>query len=136
MDNQLSYYYYSGASSTLVWSIWRRNTISFTSISSRINQFWNFIYSLKEIKNDLFWIKKIVKENSDVSKKIYICNFLTRKDEKMKTTSISIVKNIFCEYVVTLWIDYEYFKFEKEQTFDDKDSAANYAWQLYKHLKN
>ena len=58
-------------------------------------------------------LKKLVKENSDVSKKIYICNFLTRKDEKMKTTSISIVKNIFCEYVVTLWIDYEYFKFER-----------------------
>lgn len=81
-------------------------------------------------------LKKLVKENSDVSKKIYICNFLTRKDKKMKTTSISIVKNIFCEYVVTLWIDYEYFKFEKEQTFDGKDSAANYAWQLYKDLKN
>lgn len=81
-------------------------------------------------------LKKIVKENSDVSKKIYICNFLTRKDEKMKTTSISIVKNIFCEYVVTLWLDYEYNQFEKEQTFDDKDSAANYAWQLYKDLKN
>ena len=77
-------------------------------------------------------LKKLVKENSDVSKKIYICNFLTRKDEKMKTTSISIVKNIFCEYVVTLWIDYEYNQFEKEQT----DSAANYAWQLYKDLKN
>jgi len=46
MDNQLSYYYYSRASSALVWSIWRRNTICFTSISSRINQFWNFIYSL------------------------------------------------------------------------------------------
>ena len=25
-------------------------------------------------------LKKIVKENSDVSKKIYICNLLTRKD--------------------------------------------------------
>ena len=70
-------------------------------------------------------LKKLVKENSDVSKKIYICNFLTRKGEK-----------IFCEYVVTRWLDYEYNKFEKEQTFDDKDSAANYAWQLYKDLKN
>lgn len=81
-------------------------------------------------------LKKLVKENSDVSKKIYICNFLTRKDEKMEATKISIVTNIFCEYVVTLWIDYEYNQFEKEQTFDDKDSAANYAWQLYKDLKN
>ena len=54
----------------------------------------------------------------------------------MEKTKISLVKNILGEYVVTLWIDYEYFKFEKEQTFDDKDSAANYAWQLYKDLKN
>lgn len=56
--------------------------------------------------------------------------------KKMEATKISIVTNIFCEYVVTLWIDYEYNQFEKEQTFDDKDSAANYAWQLYKDLKN
>lgn len=81
-------------------------------------------------------LKKQLKKLVMFLKKIYICNFLTRKDEKMKTTSISIVKNIFCEYVVTLWIDYEYNQFEKEQTFDDKDSAVNYAWQLYKDLKN
>ena len=69
-------------------------------------------------------------------KKIYICNFLTRKDEKIKTTRISIITNILGDYVVTLWLDYEYNRFAEQQTFSDKDLAANYAWQLMIKYKN
>lgn len=39
-------------------------------------------------------LKKIVNTNSDISKKIYMCNFLTCKTEKMKNTKISLVKNL------------------------------------------
>ena len=81
-------------------------------------------------------LKKIIKENSDIAKKIYICNFLTRKDEKIKTTRISIITNILGDYVVTLWLDYEYNRFAEQQTFSDKDLAANYAWQLMIKYKN
>ena len=81
-------------------------------------------------------LKKIIKENSNIAKKIYICNFLSRKDEKIKTTRISIITNILGDYVVTLWLDYEYNRFAEQQTFSDKDLAANYAWQLMIKYKN
>lgn len=81
-------------------------------------------------------LKKIIKENSNIAKKIYICNFLTRKDEKIKTTRISIITNILGDYVVTLWLDYEYNRFAEQQIFSDKDLAANYAWQLMIKYKN
>ena len=81
-------------------------------------------------------LKKIIKENSNIAKKIYICNFLTRKDEKIKTSRISIITNILGDYVVTLWLDYEYNRFAEQQTFSDKDLAANYAWQLMIKYKN
>ena len=81
-------------------------------------------------------LKKIIKENSNIAKKIYICNFLTRKDEKIKITRISIITNILGDYVVTLWLDYEYNRFTEQQTFSDKDLAANYAWQLMIKYKN
>ena len=81
-------------------------------------------------------LKKIIKENSNIAKKIFICNFLTRKDEKIKTTRISIITNILGDYVVTLWLDYEYNRFAEQQTFSDKDLAANYAWQLMIKYKN
>lgn len=81
-------------------------------------------------------LKKIIKENSNIAKKIYICNFLTRKDEKIKTTRISIITNILGDYVVTLLLDYEYNRFAEQQTFSDKDLAANYAWQLMIKYKN
>lgn len=81
-------------------------------------------------------LKKIIKENSNIAKRIYICNFLTRKDEKIKTTRISIITNILDDYVVTLWLDYEYNRFAEQQTFSDKDLAANYAWQLMIKYKN
>ena len=81
-------------------------------------------------------LKKIIKENSNIAKRIYICNFLTRKDEKIKTTRISIITNILGDYVVTLWLDYEYNRFAEQQTFSDKDLAANYAWQLMIKYKN
>ena len=35
-------------------------------------------------------LKKIIKEKPNIFKKIYICNFLTRKDEKIKSIVISI----------------------------------------------
>lgn len=53
----------------------------------------------------------------------------------MEKTRISLVKNILGEYVVTLWLDYEYGRFSKQQSFKDKDLAANYAWQLFENLK-
>lgn len=80
-------------------------------------------------------LKKIVDINSDISKKIYICNFLTCKKEKMKNTKISLVKNILGKYVVTLWLDYEYGRFSEQEVFNNKDSAANYAWILLNNLK-
>ena len=79
-------------------------------------------------------LKKIVDTKKDISKNIYICNFLTCKTEKMKTTKISLVKNLLGKYIVTLWLDYEYGRFLEQQSFCDKDLAANYAWQLMKKL--
>ena len=80
-------------------------------------------------------LKKIVNANNDIHKKIYICNFFTCRTEKIKKAKISLIKNIFGEYVVTLWLNYEYGKFSERQIFNDKDSAANYAWQLFTGLK-
>lgn len=80
-------------------------------------------------------LKKIVDTNKDISKKIYICNFLTCKTEKIMSSRISLVKNIFGQYLVTLWLDYEYGRFEKQETFKNKDLAADYAWQLFTSLK-
>ena len=53
----------------------------------------------------------------------------------MEKTKISLVKNILGEYVVTLWLDYEYGRFSEQQSFKDKDLTANYAWQLFENLK-
>ena len=51
------------------------------------------------------------------------------------SSRISLVKNIFGQYLVTLWLDYEYGRFEKQETFKNKDLAADYAWQLFTSLK-
>lgn len=80
-------------------------------------------------------LKKLVDTDRDISKNIYICNFFTCKIEKMEKIKISLVKNILGEYVVTLWLDYEYGRFSEQQSFKDKDLAANYAWQLFENLK-
>lgn len=80
-------------------------------------------------------LKKIIDTNSAISEKIYICNFLTCKTEKMKNTKITIVKNLLGKYVVTLWLDYEYGRFSEQEIFSNKDSAANYAWKLLSNLK-
>lgn len=80
-------------------------------------------------------LKKIVDTNNNISKKIYICNFLTCKTEKMKNAKISLVKNILGKYIVTLWLDYEYGRFSEQEVFNNKDSAANFAWKLLKDLK-
>ena len=78
-------------------------------------------------------LKKLV--DKDISKNIYICNFFTCRIEKMEKIKISLVKNILGEYVVTLWLDYEYGRFSEQQSFKDKDLTANYAWQLFENLK-
>lgn len=52
----------------------------------------------------------------------------------MKSTKISLVRNLLGKYIVTLWLDYEYGKFLEQQSFSDKDLAANYACQLIKKL--
>lgn len=50
-------------------------------------------------------LKKIVATDKEISKKIYICNFLTCNTEKMKNTKISLVRNLLGKYIVTLcWI--------------------------------
>lgn len=94
----------------------------------------NFISHIDYINQQLFDVlkntKKIIDSDSEISKKIYICNFLTYKTEKMKNTKISVVKNLLGKYVVTIWLDYEYSRFLEQETFNNKDSAANYAWQL------
>ena len=79
-------------------------------------------------------LKKIVDTNSNVSKKIYICNFLNCKEEKMKSIRISLVKNLLGRYTVTLWLDYEYGRYSKRRSFKDKNLAAIYAWQLFEQL--
>jgi hypothetical protein len=53
----------------------------------------------------------------------------------MKSIRISLVKNLLGRYTVTLWLDYEYGRFTEQETFTNKDSAADYAWQLFKNLK-
>ena len=75
-------------------------------------------------------LKKLVKENADVARKIYICNFLTCRIEKMEKANISIVKNIFGKYVVTKWLDYEYGQYEVRRVFSNKDLAAEFAWKI------
>ena len=79
-------------------------------------------------------LKKIIDTNSLVSRKIYICNFFTCRMEKIKKTKISLVKNLFGQYVVTLWLDYEYGRYSKRRSFKDKNLAAIYAWQLFEQL--
>lgn len=79
-------------------------------------------------------LKKIVDTDKDISKKIYICNFLSCNTEKMKNIKISLVRNLLGKYIVTLWLDYEYGKFSEQLSFSDKDLAANYAWQLIKKI--
>lgn len=76
-------------------------------------------------------LKKLV--DKDIFKNIYICNFFTCRIEKMEK-KISLVKNILGEYVVTLWLDYEYGRFSEQQSFKDKDLTANYAWQLFENF--
>lgn len=80
-------------------------------------------------------LKKLVDKDKDISKNIYICNFLHAKQKKWRKQKISLVKNILGEYVVTLWLDYEYGRFSEQQSFKDKDLTANYAWQLFENLK-
>ena len=79
-------------------------------------------------------LKKIADTNIDVSKKIYICNFLTCSEKKIRNAQISLVRNLFSKYVVTKWLDYEYGKFLERKEFNDKNLAAAYAWQLYENL--
>lgn len=83
--------------------------------------------------NDL---KINIENNVDISNKIYICNFLFCNEEKMKSARISVVKNIFCKFVVTKWLDYEYNRYSDRKVFRDKNAAANYAWELFKNLQD
>jgi hypothetical protein len=53
----------------------------------------------------------------------------------MKSIRISLVKNLLGRYTVTLWLDYEYGRFTEQETFTNKDSAADYARRLFKNLK-
>lgn len=54
----------------------------------------------------------------------------------MKSARISVVKNIFCKFVVTKWLDYEYNMYSDRKVFRDKDATANYAWELFKCLQD
>ena len=83
--------------------------------------------------NDL---KVNIKNNADISNKIYICNFFSCNEEKMKSVRISVVKNIFGKFVVTKWLDYEYNSYSDRKVFRDKNDAANYAWKLFKSLQD
>jgi hypothetical protein len=76
-------------------------------------------------------LQRIIKENYSFQKYIYISNFFTCNDEKMKHCEVSLVKNIFGKYVVTKWLDYEYQKYSKRKIFSEKDLAADYAWKLF-----
>ena len=39
-------------------------------------------------------------------------------------------------YIVTLWLDYEYNRYAEQRTFNDNDLAADYAWQLMIDFEN
>ena len=81
-------------------------------------------------------LKKQIKTNIDISKKVYICNFFTCNNERMKNARISVVKNLFGEIIVTKWLDYEYGKYSDRKAFFNKDLAADYAWKLFKKLQH
>ena len=76
-------------------------------------------------------LQELIQKETAVSKEIYINNFFFCNFEKMKNTQITIIKNVIGKYVVTLWADYEYGKYEICKSFTNKDVAANFAWDLF-----
>lgn len=75
-------------------------------------------------------LKEIIKENKKFQEEIYISNFITCNDMESHAR-ISIYRNIYNTYIVTKWRDYDYCRFEEQQSFKDKDLAADYAWKLF-----
>ncbi len=81
-------------------------------------------------------LKEYIKKHANISKEIYICNFLNCNQRKMAQAKITIVKNILGNYIVTEWLDYEYGQYVQRKRFGDKDEAAVFAWRLFvEHMK-
>lgn len=76
-------------------------------------------------------LRELVCNETSISKQIYISNFIFCDLEKMKSTQITLIRNIFGKYIVTKWLDYEYGQYEECKSFSDKDMAADFAWNLY-----
>lgn len=76
-------------------------------------------------------LKQLIKENKKIEKMLYLSNFLTCKEEKMKEARITLIRNVFFVYNITVWTDYEYYRFKMQKSFKNKDEAADYAWKLY-----
>ena len=81
-------------------------------------------------------LKKLIKTNSEISKKIYITNFFTCRLEKLHEATITLITNILGHYVVTHWLDYEYNYYKDRKIFKNKDLAADYAWELFNGLND
>lgn len=76
-------------------------------------------------------LKRIIRENKNFNKYIYLSNFLTCNVEKMKHCEVSIIMNVFGKYEVTKWLDYDYCKYSDKKYLPNKDLAADYAWKLF-----
>ena len=76
-------------------------------------------------------LRAYIEEYKEISDKIYIGNFLSCDEEKMKHSKITMVKNILGRYIVTDWLDYEYGSYLERKEFSDKDEAAEFAWKLF-----
>ena len=55
---------------------------------------------------------------------------LTRHHARNDNIDIALTL-CYTKYVVTLWTDYEYGKYEICKSFANKDVAANFAWDLF-----
>lgn len=75
---------------------------------------------------------KIVSNDESLSEKVYISHFFVAKIERIKKAKITLISNVFGFYVVTVWTDYEYGRYDEEKSFWTRDAAADYTWTLIK----
>lgn len=75
---------------------------------------------------------KTISNDKSLSDIIYISHFFTAKIERMKKARITLIYNIFGFYVVTIWSDYEYGRYDEQKSFWSRDAAADFAWNLVK----
>ncbi len=95
--------------------------------------FYELLYQFTDKSNMTYSkLQELIQKETTVSKKIYMNDFFFCNSEKMRHAQITIIKNIIGKYVVTLWKDYEYGKYELCKSFTNKDDAATFAWDLFR----